>query len=342
VLGDDTASRRRGAGQDARAILGLDELTQDALFALAGETLGAPRAARCLALAVAAPLTHRWIVTGALAGLVVGTRVLGALWWQQPHEIRLGYDRSEPGGTPDAFLARTGNPCASPRRCGSCLSALAGWAAADAADQRWGPPVDVIDESWGGVDDRVRLPAGVTLGDRLGVEYEAGGRVWADVVFTAAPASERAVTSGTRRGPLGTRLDWDSCTYCTTAHITRAWTIATDIGPIRLPGDTTGGAADPYDRPLDAHAAAVLHDWARDHGADAGVLAGPWRTNGELLHTMYRLGYPWLPEPDRWWHWEHAARATVDGDTAAADANLAELTRDSGRRPRRSPLRLTA
>ena len=203
---------------------------------------------------------------------------------------------------------------------------LAGWAAADAADQRWGPPVDVIDGNWVGVDDRVHLPAGVTLGDRLGVEYEAGGRVWADVVFRAAPANERAVTSGTRRGPLGSRLDWDSCNYCTTAHIAWAWTIATDIGPMRLPGETSGGPGDPYDRPVVADAAAVLYDWAHDHGADAGVLAGPWRTNGELLHAMYRLGYPWLPEPDRWWHWEHAARATVDGDTAAADANLAELT----------------
>lgn len=287
--------------------------------------LGPERGARCLELARHARLSRRWLATDAVAQLVVGTETLGLEWWSRPHFVMADFDDWEDRGAPDGLLAAGQDPGGDDRWCGSCLGTLGSWISEDAADAQWGRPVDWVDLNRPDVNDRVHLPAAVSSGDRLVVAYDPGGRVWAEVVDWGDAPDEYDARAGYRQGRLGTRLDLDSCRHCDTAHVGWAWGMATDTAPMRLPGEVPGGSSDPFTRKPDPVVVGRLYTWALDHGANASVLGPRWATIGELFEAMYRLGHPWIPDLGRWWHWERAARALVDGDDIALAAELENL-----------------
>jgi hypothetical protein len=109
---------REAAAGEAKRLLGLAVLTEEALFELAGVALGAERAARCLELARLAPLTDRSWATSAIAALIVGTRTLGTDWWSTVHR-ELAVDRRWiASGTPGELLAarQTTSPLATGTR----------------------------------------------------------------------------------------------------------------------------------------------------------------------------------------------------------------------------------
>jgi hypothetical protein len=256
-------------------------LTEEALFELACAVLGERRGARCLDLARLAPLTRRSVPTSATAALVVGTRALGAEWWSKTH-YELAPDRSWiPSGTPDELLARQSD---------SCLPTLGAWVADDAADARWGTPIDVVDLNDPRTDDRVILPEGAKPGDRLIAAWDPGGRISVHVVERSSPPDPTAQEEGRRRGGIGSQLGehW----HHDAAEAQWAWAVATDTGPIRLPGETAGTSTDRFAAALDPAVAGRLRRWARQNGATPEQLGSRWHTKDDLWSARFRLGLP--------------------------------------------------
>nr|BFE81362.1 hypothetical protein GCM10020093_039630 [Planobispora longispora] len=66
-----------------REILGEEQLSAGALLREAEAVLGTERVTRCAELVRGAPLTRRSAELASLAGLLVGTRELGADWWER-------------------------------------------------------------------------------------------------------------------------------------------------------------------------------------------------------------------------------------------------------------------
>jgi hypothetical protein len=103
-----------------------------------------------------------------------------------------------------------------------------------------------------------------------------------------------------------------------------AWGIATDTGPIRLPGEGTGGFGDPFAEQLDPDVARRLREWAAAHEDDAGKVGDAWRTKEDLWTARFRLGLPWHRSGG--WPWfDQAAGAAVDGDLMMLHRALPEL-----------------
>ncbi len=302
------------------------DLTQDALFDLAGDVLGGSRAARSLELARLAPLTRRWVVTWAIASLIIGTRALGLDWWSRHHED-LGADGTWlDRGTPDALLTAGHAPGPGKEDGRSCLALLGNWIADDAADSLWGRPIDFVDLNDYRGDDRVRLPPGAKPGDRFVASWDPGGRVLVDIVYRDGAADPEAEKKGLRRGPVGSTLG--KAEYHDAYEAGWAWSVATHTGPIRLPGEPVRGPGDPFAVPIDPGVAARLHKWAIDHGAAADELGGMWRTKGDVV-AMIRSGLT-SKRPGSWLHFTRAVEAVVDEDPIALAAALDGSTAREG------------
>lgn len=314
-------SRRIAAGE-AKRLLGLAVLTEDALFELARTALGMERAARCLELAKLAPLTRRSVGTSATAELIVGTRALGAEWWSTVHRDLAADRRWIARGTPDELLAARQEAFASRDHAGSCLATLGRWVADDAADAQWGTPIDFVDLNDPRTDDRVVLPEDAEAGDRLIAAWDPGGRTYVHIVERDGSTDPLAEKEGRRRGSLGSQLGehW----YHDAAEADWAWAIATDTGPIRLPGEIPGTPTDPFAADLDADVADRLRAWAAKNGATAEQLGGAWHTKGDLWSARFQLGLPYS-RPAIWWEFDRAASAAVDGDSAALAEALSRL-----------------
>ena len=305
---DFDRTRRFSAGEVKR-LLGITEPTVDRLFARARAVLGQDRADRCLQLARLAVLTRRWVPTSAIAALIVGTAELGREWWAQPHQELAPSRLWSVRGVPDTILwsVRVDSEM---EDSGSCLAALGGWIADDAADKQWGRPVDRIDIKDPRVDGRIALPDGARAGDRLTAIVSAGGRVWVDVLERNA---EGGAGQGGGRSRLGSRLA--ERTYHDAAQVRSAWTIATATGPLRLPGEVAGRMSDPFGAHVDADVSRRLHGWALSNGATAQQLGVPWRTKDALWTARFRIGLPY-GTPGPWASFDDAVAAVVDDDRA--------------------------
>jgi hypothetical protein len=309
---------RRFSATEVKRLLGITEPSADRLFARARVVLGQDRADQCLQLARLAPLTRRWVPTGAVAGLVVGTLELGQEWWSRPHEELAHSLHWSVRGVPDAVLmSMKVDPELDDS--GSSLAALGRWISDDAADRKWGRPVDVVDVSDQRVDGRVAVPAYAKVGDRVTAIVSPGVRIWVDVV-------ERATDSGahpsTGRARLGTRLA--ERVRHDSAEVVSAWTIATSASPIRLPGEVPGRTSDPFSAQIDHDASRRLYDWARSHGATAQELGTPWRTKDALWSARLRMGLPYI-RPGAWIDFDDAVAGAVDDDRAALFESLDAL-----------------
>lgn len=307
----DLERTRRFSLAEIKRLMGMVDPNADKLFAKARTVLGAERATRCLELARLAPLTGRWVPTSAVAQLVLGTTALGAEWWTRPHE-ELDASRKWVGlGTPDALL-NAGHVDDDAEDGNSCLAQLGRWIADDAADHEWGRPVDRVDISDPRVDGRIVLPDDAKAGDRLTAIFAPGGRVWVDVV-------ER---EGAARSRLGSRLAERS--HHGVAEVGSAWSMATAIGPIRLPGETAGRSSDPFSDQIDHDASRRLFEWAKAQGVAANVLTGPWRTKDALWSARMRIGLPY-GRPGAWVTFDDAVAAAIEGDRGTLMTSLAEL-----------------
>jgi hypothetical protein len=201
------------------------------------------------------------------------------------------------------------------------LPELGVWIADDAANQQWGRPVDHI-ELADGQDDRVVLPETARLGDRLLVSFSPCGRVWADVVEQKAPADPEAKQSGRRRGVLGSILA--EAMIPEAIEVQSAWTTATELRPIRLPGEVEGTESDPFASPVDEEAAAMLLDWAAAQGIDTGDLDPDSMTKASLFSARYRfktVGELWASWPD----FNDAVDAILNDDGPALEEALTAL-----------------
>jgi hypothetical protein len=321
-------STRRFSAAEVKRLLGIAEPTIDRLFARARTVLGPDRADLCLDLARQAPLTRRWVPTGAIAALIVGTQELGREWWTRPHEELVPSLLWAVAGVPDNVLMSLRiDP--ELEDSGSCLAALGSWITDDAANKKWGRPVDRVDLADPRVDGRVGVPAGARAGDRLTAIISPGGRVWVDVVDRSAATEPVAVPArgwpaGSGRSPLGTRLA--ERTYHEAAQVRSAWTIATATGPLRLPGEIAGRASDPFSSPIDHDSSRRIYDWAIAHGVTPQQLGGPWRTKDALWAARHRIGLPY-GRPGPWVDFDDAVAAAVDGDRGALMEALAALER---------------
>jgi hypothetical protein len=283
--GSNVERSRAFARAEVQRLLGLDEPDAGALFELAADELGAQRAARCLRLVRRVPLTQRGDATAHVAALVVGTRELAEAWWERTGDALLaGADE----GTLAAVAHRLSDAC---------------------ADERWGAPIDDVDLDDPRGDDRVALPAGAQAGDSYVASFDPGCRVVVGVV-------ER------EGGVLGSELG--DLRYDETEDVRWAWAMASDSGPIRLPGEVAGTDSDPFAAPLAPKVALRLRAWAGEHEADGAMLGDAWRTRGDLWEARFRLGLPY-GRPGEWWPFEIVTRAAVDGDDEQLGYALARL-----------------
>jgi hypothetical protein len=278
------------------------------LLEIAASTLGAARVGRCLERVRESRLTRRSYALASLAALVVATRKLGDSWWRRPRHPsdKPGYQQQPP---PDELLA-TWRPTDQPQS-PTALEKIAQWAASDVADALWGAPVDNVDLNSLEAADRIAVPPGARVGDRLVVAFDPGSRV-------------DAVVTRRSDGSLGGELDLDSTRHSPPAEVEWGWSIACGIGPHRLPDEEAGGVRNPYAAPIDSVAAATLSAWALARGAGADEIGAPWKTTGDPIRAIEAL---YLPGRDgSWFLWWCAAEALADRDAQ----KLAEAMRRVG------------
>jgi hypothetical protein len=298
---------RQRAAKQVHDLLGIDVET-DQLLDLAKQTLGGTRADRCAELAGRARLTRRSMACASVAELIVAGRRLGTAWWNRQHRDMNPQGAWEAVGMPESLL----NDCDTamdPLGVGSALGLLGMWACDDAADDEWGRPVAYVDLNDPHPDDRVTIPADAIAGDRLVASFDAGCRVWAEVVERDEVESEHLVSNRRRRGSLGTVLVEHHC--CDAAEAGWAWGLATSGELVRLPGEAAGTKADPYARLISNTAARRLYEGAIELGASVGLLGERWKTSGELLEAAYRLGLPY-ELPGQWAQWGRSMAELVD------------------------------
>lgn len=274
---------RNQARQLIRDLLGEERPAVPSLVRHAREALGDERTDRCLDLVRWAPLTRRSSELAALAGLLIGTRELGADWWERPRD----------GKRPPPHEVLHSNLAVEPWTDLTVLEMLAAWIADDAADAVWGPPAASVDLNSWQAEDRFTLPPGVRPGRRLVVHFDAGGRL--DAVVTRRADDE-----------LGSNLDFHSLRYSRPAEAQWSWGVAAGLGPHRLPGEKP----DPYARRVDPEAARILRDWALRHGATAGQIGPRWDTVGDVVSAIERVDWMW--RSGEWFGWWRGASALVD------------------------------
>ncbi|MEU3165533.1 hypothetical protein [Streptosporangium sp. NPDC006930] len=279
-----------------RDLLGEERPDAALLLSEARSVLGADRVARSVELARGAPLTRRSTELAALAGLLVGTRELGERWWHQ--------ERGDKLPAPDEAL-RT-STAIEPWTDLTVLEMLAAWIADDAADEAWGRPAAVTDLNSWQAEDRVELPKDAHPGQRVVVSFDAGGRL--DAVVLRRPDDE-----------LGSNLDFDSLRYSRPAEAQWSWGVAAGLGPHRLDEHP-----DPYERPVDAEAAATLHTWALRHGASAEQAGEVWRDRGDVIASIERIDWMW--RSGEWFAWWRGVSALVDGEPEQLAARLEEIS----------------
>jgi len=314
----DLSKTREDAARQARTLLGIDDLGTNALFSLAETVFGQHRSSRCLDLARLVRLSRRAGATSSVAELIVGTRDLGAEWWSRAHEDMTAPATWEDRGTPDQLLART---VSSPIEAETILRQLASWISDDAADALWGRPIDYVDLNDPNADDRVHLPENTVEGDRLLASFDPGHRVWARVVRRADRGDPALEPSGRRRNRLGSVLAETEIVSVSDAGW--AYAIATNVGPINLPGEMPGGPSDPFMATIGPNQAKRLSTWAlkRDHDIAERCR---WLTKGDIWSSYFQLGLPYS-RTGEWWAFDRAASAIVDGEASEAERWLNKL-----------------
>jgi hypothetical protein len=270
------ADTRGKAAQQARDILGIDDLGTTELFHLADTILDPQRSARCLELSRGVRLTRRSAATSAVAEVIVGTRDLGIEWWSRPHQEMTGPGIWLGRGTPDELLAASPD---SPKDAEQQITRLGYWAADDAADAKWGRPIDFVDLNDPHADDRLHLPEGVAEGDRVIASFDPGARVWASIVRRDKPDEAAPDRAGYRRNSLGSVLGEHE--FIDVADVGWAYAIATNTGPIYLPGETAGGHGDPFMDLVQPEAAERLRSWALQHANEIAKQCR-WLTRGDV------------------------------------------------------------
>ena len=297
-------ARKRGVSQ-VHDLLGITEPSVEKLLDAARAVLGDKRTGRCHELIRVVPLSRRADAASSIASLLVGARTLDPEWWTRPHaEMELDGSWVERGIPEDVLATEQFDR----NEYEYCLQCLCYWVEDDAADARWGRPIDYVDLNCSDRDDRVRLPENASAGDRFIATSGPGARIWVDVIEREQAASVAAERNGTRRGRLGTVLG--ERMYHDAAHVEWAWGMATDTGPIRLPGEVAGADTDPFTRELEHDTAHRLFAWAKEHGATAEELGSPWRTKADLWTAYFRI---WMPgRPGAWHGFGKAMIAAVD------------------------------
>src|SRR5450759_2061160 len=313
------ADTRDNAAHQARSIIGIDDLGATSMFRLADAILDPRRSARCLELSRLVRLTRRSDATSAVAELIVGTRDLGIDWWSRVHQEMTGPGKWVDGGTPDELLvAAPGSASEAEMR----LNRLGDWASDDAADAKWGRPIDFVDLNDSGADDRLHLPDGIAEGDRVVASFDPGSRVWAAIVGRDKPDEAAQDREGYRRNGLGSVLAEHE--FINVAEVGWAYAIATNTGPIYLPGETAGGHGDPFMDLVQSETAERLSSWALKHDNEIAEQCR-WLTRGDVWSAYFRLGLPYS-RTGEWWPFERAAMAVVDGEVAEIETRMMELT----------------
>jgi len=258
-----------------------------------------------------------------VAEVIVGTRDLGMDWWLRPHQEMTGPGIWLSRGTPDELLAAAPD---SPNDAERQLTHLGSWAADDAADTKWGRPIDFVDLNDPRADDRLHLPEGVAEGDRVIASFDPGARVWAAIVRRDKSEDAAQDREGYRRNGLGSVLAEQE--FINVAEVGWAYAIATNTGPTYLPGETPGGYGDPFTELVQPEAAERLSGWALEHDRRIAEQCR-WLTRGDVWSAYFRLGLPYS-RTGEWWPFERAATAVVDGDLAEIETRLMDLSQ--GRR----------
>ncbi|MEU9884158.1 hypothetical protein AB0M95_04290 [Sphaerisporangium sp. NPDC051017] len=277
-------------------LLGEDHPAAASLLAAARDALGDDRAARCAGLAQGAPLTRRSSELAAIAGLLVGTGVLGAGWWSSGRGGKIP--------APDEVLAS--GTAIEPWTDLTVLEMLAAWIADDAADAAWGPPVGSVDLNSWQAEDRVEPPLDATAGTRIVAAFDAGGRV--DAVVVERPD-----------GSLGSNLDFSSLRYAGPAEAQWSWGVAAGLGPHPLPGEDP----DPYAVTVDQRVAETLRRWALRHGATLEQIGPWWQAKGDVIAAVERADWMW--RSGEWFAWWRAASALVGGDPVQIAARMDDI-----------------
>lgn len=287
---------RNQARQLVRDLLGEERPAVPSLVRHAREALGGDRTDRCLDLVRWAPLTRRSSELAALAGLLIGTRDLGAEWWERPRG----------GKQPPPHEVLYSTLAVEPWTDLTILEMLAAWIADDAADAVWGPPTASVDLNSWQAEDRIPLPAGAQPGQRLVVAFDVGGRLDAVVVLRAEDKP-------------GSNLDFASLRYSRPAEAQWSWGVAAGLGPHPLPGERP----DPYAEEVDSAAADPLRQWALRHGASVDQVGPPWRRRGDVIAAIERVDWMW--RSGEWFAWWRAVSALADGDGPRLAARMDDL-----------------
>jgi hypothetical protein len=278
-------------------LLGEATPTAGPLLSRARAVLGDHRAYRCVELAQGAPLIRRCAELAALAGLVVGTEIVGPDWWST--------GRSGKIPAPDEALAAAMG--IDPWTDLTVLEMLAAWIADDTADEAWGAPVAIVDLNSWQAEDRFPLPADAAPGMLMVLAFDSGGRL--DAVVLERPD-----------GSLGSNLDFASLRYSRPAEAQWSWGVAAGLGPHALPGEDP----DPYTATVDAETAEALRRWALRHGATTELVGTRWQAKGDVVAAIERVDWMW--RSGEWFAWWRAASALVGGDPAQIAARMQDIS----------------
>ncbi|MFC6087121.1 hypothetical protein [Sphaerisporangium aureirubrum] len=280
-----------------RDLLGDDHPKAGPLLGRARAALGDPRAYRCVELAQGAPLIRRSAELAAIAGLLVGTEILGRDWWAT--------GRSGKIPSPDEALAAAMG--IDPWTDLTVLEMLAAWIADDTADQDWGTPVARVDLNSWQPEDRIPLPRDAAPGTQLVVGFDAGGRV--DAIVLERPD-----------GTLGSNLDFATLRYSRPAEAQWSWGVAAGLGPHALPGEDP----DPYTVTVDPEVAETLRRWALRHGATTELVGTRWQAKGDVVTAVERVDWVW--RSGEWFAWWRATSALLGGDPVQIAARMKDIS----------------
>jgi hypothetical protein len=216
----------------------------------------------------------------------------------------------EDRGTPDQYLVSDEEIPIPGRYQRTILETLGDWIQDDAANFQWGRPIDFVDLNDQSGKDRILLPDSAIPGDHFVASFDPGSRVWGEIVEWDEDPDSVAEQLGYRRGRIGSTLGKDD--ICGVSETGWAWSIASEVGPIRLPGEDPGDSSDPFADEIDPGASRLLHDWAAAREEDRDLVGDAWTTKGDVWSARCRLE---IPSRTGGWHsFETAVRAVVDGD----------------------------
>jgi hypothetical protein len=289
-------------------LLHLEELTVWSVLEGAAQVLGETRVEAALDFARRDRLTRRHSTLAGIAALTVGIEALGLTWFEQPlsHPYTdewLPFEddlEGDPGTRVTADDILLGRVQLRPRPWFEPVASLAALLADDVA----GPAVDFVDlDGLGGLPD-IPVPKEATLGHRIPVAFDAGGRL--DAVLVDVD------------GHLRWRLDRDSVRHSPPAEVSWAVGCCWQGQVLLLPEELPGSSTDPKSALLPPELleqAEFLHSWARDHGL-VQASADAWVTVGQVADAWQTAGYPIprLTAPAEQSHsWQRAVAGLIDG-----------------------------